>query len=110
MCNPKFLDICLVKLQTQIRLLLEEQFDQGFHCLSLDLHHLDFLIVGHRLCLNWLIIAKFSGIIKNLGALWYFVTKLCLLTLHRCSCLTGLLVAILPLMSRGIFYRKYLFC
>ena len=28
-------------VQTQIRLLLEEQSDQGLHCLSIHLYHLD---------------------------------------------------------------------
>ena len=28
-------------VQTQIRLLLEEQSDQGFHCLLFHLHHFD---------------------------------------------------------------------
>ena len=29
------------KVQTQIRLLLEEQSDQGLHCLLFHLHHFD---------------------------------------------------------------------
>ena len=33
-------------VQTQIRLLLEEQFDQGLHCLSFRLHLLDTLLCG----------------------------------------------------------------
>ena len=33
-------------VQTQIRLLLEEQSDQGLHCLPLRLHHLDSLLYG----------------------------------------------------------------
>ena len=32
--------------QTQIRLLLEEQSDQGLHCLPFRLHHLDSLLYG----------------------------------------------------------------
>ena len=33
-------------VQTQIRLLLEEQFDQGLHCLPFCLHRLDSLLYG----------------------------------------------------------------
>ena len=33
-------------VQTQIRLLLEEQSDQGLHCLQFPLHHLDSLLYG----------------------------------------------------------------
>ena len=33
-------------VQTQIRLLLEEQSDQGLHCLPFHLHHLDSLLYG----------------------------------------------------------------
>ena len=33
-------------VQTQIRLLLEEQSDQGLHCLPFRLHRLDFLLYG----------------------------------------------------------------
>ena len=33
-------------VQTQIRLLLEEQSNQGLHCLQLPLHHLDTLLYG----------------------------------------------------------------
>ena len=33
-------------MQTQIRLLLEEQSDQGLHCLPYRLHHLDSLLYG----------------------------------------------------------------
>ena len=33
-------------VQTQIRLLLEEQSDQGLHCLPFRLHHLDSLLYG----------------------------------------------------------------
>ena len=32
-------------VQTHIRLLLEEQSDQGLHCLSFRLHHLDSLVM-----------------------------------------------------------------
>ena len=33
-------------VQTQIRLLLEEQSDQGLHCLPFRLHRLDSLLYG----------------------------------------------------------------
>ena len=33
-------------VQTQIRLLLEEQSDQGLHCLQFPLHSLDSLLYG----------------------------------------------------------------
>ena len=33
-------------VQTQIRLLLEEQSDQGLHCLPFRLHHLHSLLYG----------------------------------------------------------------
>ena len=33
-------------VQTQIRLLLEEQADQGLHCLPFCLHRLDILLYG----------------------------------------------------------------
>ena len=33
-------------VQTQIRLLLEEQSDQGLHCLPFRLHRLDILLYG----------------------------------------------------------------
>ena len=33
-------------VQTQIRLLLEEQSDQGLHCLPFRLHSLDSLLYG----------------------------------------------------------------
>ena len=33
-------------VQTQIRLLLEEQSDQGLHCLPFRLHRLDLLLYG----------------------------------------------------------------
>ena len=55
-------------VQTQIRLLLEEQSDQGLHCLLFHLHL--FPKVSH-LCLNFrLITAKFLES-ENLGILRY---------------------------------------
>ena len=39
--DPKFSVV-----QTQIRLLLEEQSDQGLHCLQFPLHRLDSLLYG----------------------------------------------------------------
>ena len=42
--DPKILDRnALQTVQTQIRLLLEEQSDQGLHCLPFRLHRLDAL-------------------------------------------------------------------
>ena len=35
-------------VQTQIRLLLEEQSDQGLHCLPFHLHHLDSMVEPHN--------------------------------------------------------------
>ena len=40
-------------VQTQIRLLLEEQSDQGLHCLLLYLHHFDKIPLAWPLCLNF---------------------------------------------------------
>ena len=34
-------------VQTQIRLLLEKQSDQGFHCLPFHLHRLDSMVEPH---------------------------------------------------------------
>ena len=44
--DPKFFwtDMPGQTVQTQIRLLLEEQSDQGLHCLPFRLHHLDSLL------------------------------------------------------------------
>ena len=39
-------DVPRQTVQTQIRLLLEEQSDQGLHCLPLRLHSLDSLLYG----------------------------------------------------------------
>ena len=53
-------------VQTQIRLLLEEQSDQGLHCLLFHLHHFDKIPFRvSPLCLNFkLITAKISGVPK----------------------------------------------
>ena len=48
-CNdPKFSDsyAWANSVQTQIRLLLEEQSDQGLHCLPFRLHRLNSLLYG----------------------------------------------------------------
>ena len=50
--------------QTKIRLLLEEQSDQGLHCLPVRLHLLGTL---------FLTTANFSGV-RILGLLWYSVS------------------------------------
>ena len=45
--DPKFSDrYAWATEQTQIRLLLEEQSDQGLHCLPFRLHRLDSLLYG----------------------------------------------------------------
>ena len=52
-------------VQTQIRLLLEEQSDQGLHCLLFHLHLFDEIPKGFASFLNFRqITAKFSGIRK----------------------------------------------
>ena len=40
-------------VQTQIRLLLEEQSDQGLHCLQFPLHFLDALLEGNAILFNF---------------------------------------------------------
>ena len=40
-------------VQTQIRLLLEEQSDQGLHCLQFPLHLLDALLWGNAILFNF---------------------------------------------------------
>ena len=40
-------------VQIQIRLLLEEQSDQGLHCLLVDLHLLDKFLMERPLCSNF---------------------------------------------------------
>ena len=50
-------------VQTQIRLLLEEQSDHGLHCLQLRLHHLDTLLYGKASLFNFSVTtANFSGV------------------------------------------------
>ena len=52
-------------VQTQIRLLLEEQSDQGLHCLSFHLHLLAKFFHGKASLLNFrMITAKFFGVRK----------------------------------------------
>ena len=41
-------DMPIQTVQTQIRLLLEEQSNQGLHCLPFRLHRLDSLYYGSR--------------------------------------------------------------
>ena len=60
-------------VQTQIRLLLEEQSDQGLHCLLFHLHVYDKVPLG----LTSLFEFKFLAA-ENLGTLWY-LTISCLL-------------------------------
>ena len=40
-------------VQTQIRLLLEEQFDQGLHCLQFPVNLLDALLQGKAILFNF---------------------------------------------------------
>ena len=52
-------------VQTQIRLLLEKQSDQGLHCLPFRLHCLDSLVQ----ILEWL--QQIFSVSEYLGNLWY---------------------------------------
>ena len=57
-------------VQTQIRLLLEEQSDQGLHCLPFCLHRLDSLLYGKShivQILEWL--QQIFGVYEYLGSL-----------------------------------------
>ena len=49
-------------VQTQIRLLLEEQSDQGLHCLRFRLYHLDYSMVEPHSSNFRVIIKKFLGV------------------------------------------------
>ena len=50
-------------VQTQIRLLLEEQSDQGLHCLPFRLHRLDSLLCGRAHSSNFRVITtNFLGV------------------------------------------------
>ena len=50
-------------VQTQIRLLLEEQSDQGLHCLPFHLHRLDSLLYGRAILFNFRVITtKILGV------------------------------------------------
>ena len=53
-------------LQTQIRLLLEEQSDQDLHCLPFHLHFFDTLLYGIT------VLFKFSGIFSNFSGVQKF--------------------------------------
>ena len=50
-CLPMLSDMSRQTVQIQIRLLLEEQSDQGLHCLLFHLLHFDKIPL--RLCLNF---------------------------------------------------------
>ena len=54
--------------QTQIRLLLEEQSDQGLHCLQCRLHPLDAILYGKATLLEWLQqifrVSEFEGFLQ----------------------------------------------
>ena len=50
-------------VQTQIRLLLEEQSDQGLHCLPIGLHRFDTLLYGGANSSNFRVITiNFLGV------------------------------------------------
>ena len=55
-------DRCEQTVQTLIRLLLEEQSDQGLHCLPFHLHLLDTLLY----------VFEFRGITSNISGVWKF--------------------------------------
>ena len=59
-------------VQTQIRLLLEEQSDQGLHCLPFCLHLLDSLLYGRATCSNFRIITAIFQMSEFLEILQYF--------------------------------------
>ena len=63
-------------VQTQIRLLLEEQSDQGLHCLLFHLHHFDKMPLrfGLFVCILGRLQQRFL-VSQNLGTLPHLVTK-----------------------------------
>ena len=66
-------------VQTQIRLLLEEQSDQGLHCLPFCLHLLDILLYGKPACSNvWMITAFFSGVrmFRNFTLIYFDIVNI----------------------------------
>ena len=66
-------------VQTLIRLLLEEQSDQGLHCLLLHLHLLEtFLLLGHPKPKKMLIF-RFVGIFE------YIILLMLILFLDMCQ-------------------------
>ena len=64
-------------VQTQIRLLLEEQSDQGLHCLQFPLHLLDALLQGNAIlfCSASRLIAINFRVSEILGFLRYFYAE-----------------------------------
>ena len=58
-------------VQTQIRLLLEEQSDLGLHCLPFHLHLLYTLLYGITFLFEFTGIASNFSVSENLGILWY---------------------------------------
>ena len=54
-------------VQTQIRLLLEEQSDRGLHCLLFRLHRLDTLLYGRATVQIWEWLQQIFGVSENLG-------------------------------------------
>ena len=65
-------DRSMQTVQTQIRLLLEEQSDQGLHCLPFCLHLRDTLYKG-KATLFRIITAIISGQLQQLFQLFFFL-------------------------------------
>ena len=62
-------------VQTQIRLLLEEQCDQGLHCMPFALGFLDKFLHG-KTCLNFSVItAKTLWVFKHFGLLLHVMSS-----------------------------------
>ena len=59
-------------VQTEIRLLLEEQSDQGLHYLQLCLHLLDALLYSKAPCSNFRVITANVQVSEFLGFLRYY--------------------------------------
>ena len=73
-------------VQSQIRLLLEEQSDQGLHCLPFLLHRLDLYSMVEPHSSNFRVITTiFFGVSEYLGNLGYvFVFQVMLFFFTRC--------------------------
>ena len=73
-------------VQTQIRLLLEEQSDQGLHCLLLNLHyyHLKYHTIVQPLSLNFRMFTENLVCIRKCSNFTVSVKTIC----HTCSRIT----------------------